>query len=356
MAYKMILTACRAVTFLAGVVAFYVALFLHEDLEGKLQNRVEELWIKIDDRARITGNRAAALFNKVASVVTRTFDRILGQKLVSVQMVGVSSSYAFPGLFLTLGFIFKFLLYRLRGLPAQPTNPPANMDSNLSLVTMFCLVVGLALFLIAALPSIVPSGFFRILSILPASIFLVGVVRAARLHLLLRGQLELLAALFVAVLSDIGLFVAVRQSLRWVSAEARPLKICLVILAQIAAVFLFVWLPIEIGAQLKIKYGWETIPQFLFGLGVFNVFTGVASCAFILTLVALLLHRLFWPIIGRAFYQIARYRVVRNHKAMATLGAMCMVFALPSFAWCRRWGARLVSDSVFTRLENALQE
>lgn len=151
-----------------------------------------------------------------------------------------------------------------------------------------------------------------------------------KLHLPLSGQLEELAALSVAVLSDIGLFVAVRQSVRWISAEVRPLKICLAILAQIAAVFLFVWLPIEVAAHLTVKYGWKIFPQFLFGVGAFNVFTAVAACAFILTLVALLLHRLFWPIIGRLFYQIARYKVVRNHKAMASLGAICMVFAFPS--------------------------
>ncbi len=136
--------------------------------------------------------------------------------------------------------------------------------------------------------------------------------------------------MFVAVVSDVGLLVGVRQSIRWISAEVRPLKICIVALAQIIAIFLITWLPIEVSAQVNIKYGWKILSQFFLCIGAFNIFTGVAASAFTLTLVALLLHRLFWPIAGRLFYQVARYKVVRNHKAMASLGAICMVFALPS--------------------------
>jgi len=204
------------------------------------------------------------------------------------------------------------------------------MDASLSLVSTFFVVVGLVLFIIAALPSIVPSRFSRILSLLPALLFIWGTVRLVRRHLPFNGQLGMLAALLVSLLSDIGLFVAVRQSIRWISEEVRPLKICLVILAQVAVVFLVVWLPIEVAADLSVKYGWKIFAQFLVTIGVFNVFTAIAACTFILTLLAVLLHRVFWPIIERLFYPLRRYKVVRNHKAMATLGAICMVFAFPS--------------------------
>jgi hypothetical protein len=59
----MILTACRGVAFLVGVIAVYVGLFLCESQEGKLQNRIEELWIAIDDRARVTRQPGQQLFS-----------------------------------------------------------------------------------------------------------------------------------------------------------------------------------------------------------------------------------------------------------------------------------------------------
>jgi hypothetical protein len=326
----MVLTACRVVVFLVGALAFYLSLFLREDQEGKLQNRVEELWAAIDDRQRLTRSRATPFFNKVAATVTRAFDRIFGPKLISVQMIGVSSSCAFAGLFLTVGLVFSVLLHLLRALPSQPTNLPASMGASLSLLSSFFVVVGLVLFIIAALPAIIPSRFSRVVSLLPALLFTWGVIQLARLQLPFHNQLWMLAALLLSMLSDICLLVIVRQSIRWVSGAVHPLRICLVVLAQMTTVVLIVWAPIEISGRVAVRYGWKLLPQFLITIGTFNVFTAIAACAFILTLLAVLLHRIFWPVIERLFYPLARFKVVRNHKAMATLGAICMVFAFPS--------------------------
>ncbi len=324
----MILTAFRVLAFVAGGVAFYVALFLREAQEGQLQNRIEELSLAVDRTAKVTGNRAAALFNKVAGSVTCAFDRILGPRLLSIQMLGVSSCLAFAGLFLPVGLFFGFVLHKLRTLPSLPSNLPANLVANLSLATTFLMIVGTLLVLLAALPSVVPSRFSRILSLLPVALFLCGTVRAVN-HVTVEG-LTVLVALVLAVLTDICLLVAVRRSIRWISLEVRPLRICLVILAHIVVVFLVLWLPLHISADMTIRYRWKVLPQFLVGIAAFNLFTAIAACAFLLTLVALLLHRLFWPVVGVLFYQIARYKLARNHKAMAALGAICITFAFPS--------------------------
>jgi hypothetical protein len=245
-------------------------------------------------------------------------------------MIGVSSSYAFAGFFLTGGFVFAFLLHRLRALPSLPANLPPNMDFSLSLITALCLFVGIMLFVLAALPSILPSALSRFLSLLPCLVFLLGIIQMVRKHLPLNGQLEMLAALLLSLLSDVVLFVAVRQSIRWISVQLRPLRVCLVISGQIALIFLIVWLPQEISGRLSVKYGWKVIPQFLIMISGFNVFTAIAACIFILVLSGVLIHHLFWPFVSRLFYQVARYRLVRNHKAMASLGAICMIFAFPS--------------------------
>src|SRR5258708_14664775 len=100
----MLLTVLRVLAAIIGSLAFYVRLFMYEDEEGKWQNRIDKLWVAIDDRAKLTGSKTSALFNKVAAVVTRAFDGIFGRKLLSFQFIGVSSCYSLAGLWLLASF------------------------------------------------------------------------------------------------------------------------------------------------------------------------------------------------------------------------------------------------------------
>lgn len=325
----MVLTLCRVAAFLAGMAAYYISWCLHEDQEGKLQDRVAQLWSAIDDRQKVTHSRATAIFNKVAVAVTHAFDRVFGPRLLSVQLIGVSSSLAFAGLFLAIGSLFSFFLHVLGRLPSIPTNLSPSTLTSLSFVRSFCLIVGFMLFVIGLLPSIMPSRFSRTVSLFPVSILTAGLIQLIRFHRPIHGQLAELAALILSILSDIFVLVLVRGSIRWISKSVHPLRIGLVIFAQLTTVVFIVWAPIEISGRVAVRYGWKLLPQFLVGIGVFNVFTAIAACSFAIILLAVLLHRMFWPAIESLIYPLARYEVVRNHKAMAGLGAICMTFAFP---------------------------
>ncbi|HEV2946371.1 MAG TPA: hypothetical protein VGX70_03275, partial [Gemmataceae bacterium] len=96
----MLLTALRSLAVCVGVLAYYAAFFMYEDEEGRWQNRIEELWVAINDKERLTGgSQASAFFNKVADVATKAFNRLLGRRLLSFQLVGASTSYSFAALF-----------------------------------------------------------------------------------------------------------------------------------------------------------------------------------------------------------------------------------------------------------------
>jgi hypothetical protein len=64
-------------------------------------------------------------------------------------------------------------------------------------------------------------------------------------------------------------------------------------------------------------------------VAAFNVFTGLASSAFLLILLFVLLHKAIWPVLGKLFYALARHEVIRNRKIMASVGTGCFVFAWP---------------------------
>ena len=327
----MLLTVYRAALLLVGATAFYIALFLHEDEEGRIHDRLERLWVAIDDRRHTTGSKATAVFNKVGEAVSKAFDRVLGKRLFSVQMLGVSTSLALAGFFLACGFLFGFLLRRLYGLPTLPSNLPASITASLLLITMFCLVIGFVLLVIASLPSLLPSQLARFVSTTPAVLTIYAAIRSLQQHKHMGHLLIILTALAVSTAVDIGLLVLVRRSIRWISnAVQPPLSMFAIAFSHLLVALMVLWLPVHASGVIALRYGWKLPSEFLIALGCFNIFTALAASAFTLTLVAVLVHRLFWPFTERLFYQVVRYRVVRNHTAMASLGAACCVLAFPS--------------------------
>src|SRR5580658_3564218 len=83
----MLVTASRLLAVCVGALAYYAAFFMYEDEEGEWQNRIEKLWVAINDKEKLAGgNQASAFFNKVAYVTTRGFNKVLGRRLFSFQL------------------------------------------------------------------------------------------------------------------------------------------------------------------------------------------------------------------------------------------------------------------------------
>jgi hypothetical protein len=136
-------------------------------------------------------------------------------------------------------------------------------------------------------------------------------------------------ALLLSLLSDIFLLVLVRFTLRWISTKTNASRIALAILIQ-AGVFVFlVVAPLVAGDVLIETLGPQNTFKALGTVALLNVFTGLASILFVLMLLFVLLHRVFWPALGRLFYPLARYQLIRNKTFLCSLGIVCLVFAFP---------------------------
>lgn len=81
--------ALRTSLFSAGVLLFYASLS-YETEEGKIQNLLEEWWIKVDDYQRQALSKHIAFLKMLASVSTRVLDQLFGPSLMSPQAIGVS--------------------------------------------------------------------------------------------------------------------------------------------------------------------------------------------------------------------------------------------------------------------------
>jgi len=293
---------------------------MYEDEEGKWQNRIEKLWVAINDREKLAGgSQASAFFNKVADVATRGFNRVLGRRLFSFQLIGVSTSYSYAALF--LGFSFGAMILTR---PSRLVSPLPDAAA-ISLVTHFVLILGMICLSLAVLPALVRSRWTVALSLLPLGVNLLGFIRLTMRHRPIYTEVLTIVALTVSLLSDVLLLALIRLTIRRVSAKPSVSRIGIAVLIQVGIILFFVVTPWETAGLL----GARPATQLLVGVAAFNVFTGLASSAFLLILLFVLLHKAIWPVLGKLFYALARHEVIRNRKIMASVGTGCFVFAWP---------------------------
>ena len=103
--------AFHLTAFAVGFLLVYTVLTMFPSEEGQLQNRVENLWISVDDKQKTMVSRAMALSSRIAAYVTRIYNRILGERLISIQMIGVSSASSLAAFFIFSALLLYTLLY-----------------------------------------------------------------------------------------------------------------------------------------------------------------------------------------------------------------------------------------------------
>jgi hypothetical protein len=210
-----------------GAYIFYVTFVMRESTEGVWTNRIEELWIRVDDHA--SPDRTKALFNIVADRVARTFTRIVGKKVFSPRIVGVSGSLSLACVSFVYGAFFQFLAWLvIVGSDSIKRHVNANDAAVMMNAVPTFIVLGFQLFGIAAvfgfialLPVITISPIWAWVSCIPTMLVLLGFGRVAYLRQLTAQEMTLFAALVVSLVSDVLLIIVIRQSLRWMLATFR---------------------------------------------------------------------------------------------------------------------------------------
>ncbi len=96
---------------LVGLYGLALTFIMRETSEGKWVNRIEEFWIRVDDRRKAAGGLWFSLFNAVAAKLTKVFNRIVGEKMISLRLIGISGSLSFTSLFFFYTVFFGFSNY-----------------------------------------------------------------------------------------------------------------------------------------------------------------------------------------------------------------------------------------------------
>jgi hypothetical protein len=309
----------RCAYFLVGSSLLYAAVFMYEGETDRLEDKIARFWVEISERARVVGSKTVAFINAVAALDTRILNRIFGEKLFSLRMIGMSTTLSLSVLLLAvaaiergsspqgsylwislLGGIIGLLLCAL-GIMARP--------KSAFLLTLLPLTVTLLFFL-----AHIASFFSDRVAIATSS---------SRDH----WSVPLNFAFLISISSDVAAAVIIRRSIRSLAMETTARRIWGEIMLQFLSAAAFVCLPL----LASIAWLWNH-PHSEFGhtlglIAFLNISTAFLSVAFAASLGVVLAHKALWPLLERLLYPLARWPVLRNRKLLVGLSFLCFIQA-----------------------------
>src|SRR5262249_43364112 len=104
----------RVAAFMVGFALVWISLFFIKDDEGKVQNWLVSLWVRVERLSEERRSRTVAFFNEIATEINSILDKTFGVSLVSVRFVVVSATLSVGSLYLISALRFpKSWLYML---------------------------------------------------------------------------------------------------------------------------------------------------------------------------------------------------------------------------------------------------
>jgi hypothetical protein len=331
----------RLAAFAAALALLYIAFFLYEDEEGGLKNRLEELWVKIDDLQKKSLSRNAAFLSGASRIAIIVLNRIFGERSVSLQSVRSCIIFSFASTAFAFALVFAFVLLFIAWHAGD--------------VTVFSRLVlaGLLFATIGAMPAFTQNKLVHFASYIAA-----GLLAITPFFFLPRigvPYVEVSLVLSGSIAADIAFIRFLRWLLRKVVVATKAAVMCVGLLLSLAVAMLlnlpFYYLLYFESVKLFVLAGYvkahpeflqrplspEAVQTFLFFIRliefsiVFSTNTLDAACALLVFVLMFftLMHRLLWPILERPIYAAQRWNLVSNSTVLAALGFAALVFALP---------------------------
>lgn len=317
----------RLIVGLMGLVILYLTFVMEETAEGVWVNRIEALWIDLDDRRRSVGETTVLVFNAVAIAISQLFDRSFGAKLLSLRSIGVSSSLSFTSFFFTLALVLEGLCYLIERNSGAVKPELLNQIPLLVILGAVLLILAVISAALALLPMLLRSRAWAWISCLPAILLLLATGELIRNGIGDTKQYGLLAALIVSVISDVLLLMLVRRSLLWISERTSLARLVCVLTVQVIALLMIFVIPYRLPIVWYPKLAGTSTGQTLFVLAIFNLPTAFASIAFICGICIVLTHQLVWPLLSKIIYILTRNEVLDKRKTLRSFGLLCVAYA-----------------------------
>lgn len=320
--HTFVVSICRAV----GLILIYASIFLKEDEEGTVQNRLE-LWLEmIRLRREKSLSHVVALMNAVAVFTGRIFDKLFGKKLFSIRSFGASMCYSLGSIVVFrdvigipfVGYFVFWAPFTLAWLVLfyQLATMPDVILSKLALrfwFTSICIAIVGIMFLGEQFElSHWGDEWFNVFS------------QRTNWGTVAEAVSSPLVVLFGSFVCDIFFIVFTRWMLKRIAATTRIDTILFLLLLNLATCIILIG-PGFIDTSLvkpQLRFWVETQIKLL---GQFNFLDAVVGGLFVLILSGVFLHRLLWPFLERPLYSLHRFGVIKNKKLLWTLGIALLI-------------------------------
>lgn len=310
-----LIIAGRVLSGCGGLLALYAAFFLFEDEEGRLQNRLEEVWVGIHDRAKQRGSTTAALLNSAGAKMDALMNRIFGKRLFGANAITTSLNLSAFGMVVAGAVIdvWRMGTFAFHSLPS------------------FMLLSGLCLYAAICTPS--PRTF--VVKVLPIIVvtLVVGMVQFQALATLPSGSdtAVLLEAIMLtgvtmtlSILSDIGVIVLIRRLSRYLAKHLSVVRLStalsVLLLIPTTTALMFLW-------ALQQRPAPSSVSSFVAYVAMMNLTTAFFSLIPIAVIVGLLFHLIAWPVLSKLLYPGVRYGLVGSRKTLAAIAVVAFTFA-----------------------------
>jgi hypothetical protein len=319
----MVANAVHVIFGLVGMLFLYAGFFLTETEEGQLQNRLQELWIRVDDLQSRALTRQAAFLQQASSLVAEGFGRVFGPKLVSVKSVASCLCFSMASLYLSLALfggdlplLSKRVLFTCTAIFFA-----CGFSKKFRYISFAVLALAAVLEIIGlkgelkayqSSPGDVALGYFFYATGIFGG---VGFIALTRWSMKLASHLSNAPGLIATILSNLALSAAL----------VGPL-----IVAELLAYHVSMFGP-KVGPSVASgTHGWLTCLIFLCKISISNLFTALAALVVVLVPLVALLHRLVWPVISRPIYAAHRHGLIAQHNFLTALGFSCLLLAWPN--------------------------
>jgi hypothetical protein len=349
----------RIVAAALGILCLSISIFLYENQEGRIQSRLETLWIKIDDLQKATISKHLGFVRVISEAMLSIVNRIFGEIAFSLQSVCVSACYGTAIVYFCI-YLGSLIITKFTGI--SYFKEPINVFYVASLAFIYGTIPGFiknrkALFVWVAFlgywiykEHIQDSFTFSLINM--SLTINSGFEDIARLMFLIVPFAGSLVLIFYISLLRKSLLTASKAdslirpgiTLLLNSLPVFLLPLCFVFLVIILAVLSIIFPSTfdpnrgfnEIEASVRAFFmdvGWveviSTLIIFFFLILTFiSIFFLLSATFFVLLSISMFLHRLGWPLIERPIYLLQRNGIVKRHKLTATCGLMLIAAGL----------------------------
>ncbi len=343
---QLIIYILRALSIVFGAILCYGAAFLYEDEEAKVQNILENWWIRVDDLKRVVVYRHSAITRAAAEFAGTILDRIFGKKFISLRAIAVAGCLSLTSLHFVAVVVTNGIGQRPQGYHidlskfanswdafyaafADLLHVIAAMFFTLALPSnpIFMHLIGICAIIAVALAALIER--FCWLPLVTFSVFL-GVYLCAPLISkpypeIVAFPFLVLSAVAIGVACDVIAVALARILLRWQADWTSLIRTFFAAMLQLLMAIALFALPLATGFWImnlwRGSYIWW-LSMFGWAMTISpstNLLSAIMALAFFGAAMVLAIHRLIWPLITRPLYRLARGGVFRTPAARTAL-------------------------------------